>query len=67
MNQKKPSKDRKTTTFVAAYGHKYHRGSCFYLKKSKLTLSFERAKFLGYEACSICKPKEQKIQTDSVK
>lgn len=42
--------------YVTNTGKKYHRGTCRYLKKSKIPISLEDAKRQGYGPCSVCKP-----------
>lgn len=44
------------TVYVTKTGSKYHKGSCHYLKKSKIKTSKSRAKNAGYSACKVCKP-----------
>ena len=43
------------TVYITRTGAKYHRGSCRYLKYSKIAISLERAK-QGYSPCSVCRP-----------
>ncbi|MGB3344031.1 MAG: hypothetical protein WBA61_08975 [Aequorivita sp.] len=44
------------TVYVTKTGSKYHRGTCQYLKKSKIRTTKSEAKNNGYTACSRCKP-----------
>ena len=46
---------RPQTVYVTRTGSKYHRGSCRYLKYSKIPISLEKAK-QSYEPCSVCRP-----------
>jgi hypothetical protein len=43
------------TVYVTKTGKKYHRGSCRYLKKSKIAIELSEAK-KRYGACKVCKP-----------
>ena len=43
------------TVYVTRTGKKYHRGSCSYLRRSKIPISLADAK-LGYGPCSRCSP-----------
>jgi hypothetical protein len=43
------------TVYVTRTGEKYHRGSCRYLRKSRIPISLTDAK-RDYGACSVCKP-----------
>lgn len=40
--------------FVTQSGKKYHVGSCSYLEKSKIAISWDRIKSEGYSPCSRC-------------
>lgn len=42
--------------YVTKTGKKYHRSSCRYLSKSKITSSKKKAVATGYTACKVCKP-----------
>lgn len=42
--------------YITKTGTKYHKGSCHYLKKSKIKSTKSEAKSAGYSACSVCKP-----------
>ena len=44
-----------STVYVTRTGKKYHRGSCSYLKSSKIPISLTDAK-RQYSPCSVCKP-----------
>ncbi len=43
------------TVYVTRTGRKYHRGSCSYLRKSKIPMSLKAAK-ASYGPCSRCRP-----------
>lgn len=45
-----------TTVYITKTGDKYHRGSCSYLKKSKIAIDKDAAISQGYGACSRCNP-----------
>ena len=45
-----------TTIYVTKTGSSYHRGSCRYLSKSKISISLIDAVAKGYSPCSVCKP-----------
>lgn len=42
--------------YITRTGAKYHRGSCRYLRKSKIAISLSAARASGYTACSVCRP-----------
>ena len=42
--------------YITVSGKKYHRGSCAFLKKSKIGVTLQDAKSRGYTPCSKCKP-----------
>lgn len=42
--------------YVTKSGSKYHKGTCHYLKKSKIKTTKTEAKNAGYSPCSVCKP-----------
>lgn len=44
------------TVYITKTGAKYHRGTCHYLKYSKIESTVEKATKSGYTACSVCKP-----------
>lgn len=44
------------TVYTTKTGEKYHKSSCRYLKYSKKEYTLDRAKALGFSACSVCKP-----------
>ena len=43
------------TVYITRTGAKYHRGSCRYLRSSKIPISLENAK-RSYSPCSVCRP-----------
>ena len=47
---------QKTIVYVTRTGAKYHRGTCGYLKQSKIKLTKKEALANGYAACKMCKP-----------
>ena len=49
------STDAAATVYIARTGKKYHRGSCSYLRYSKMPISLTDAK-RQYSPCSVCKP-----------
>ena len=49
------SADTESTVYITRTGKKYHRGSCSYLRYSKIPLSLVEAK-RGYSPCSVCDP-----------
>ncbi|WP_298499813.1 hypothetical protein [uncultured Algibacter sp.] len=44
------------TVYTTKTGEKYHKATCHYLKYSKKEYSLDKAKFLGFSPCSVCKP-----------
>jgi len=53
----KPNKIKnETIVYVTKTGRKYHRGSCGYLRRSKIPISLNDAKSRGYTPCSRCNP-----------
>lgn len=44
------------TVYVTNTGEKYHRGTCRYLRQSKIAISLDDAIKFGYEPCKVCKP-----------
>ena len=46
---------RTQTFYITRTGAKYHRGSCRYLRYSKIPISLENAK-RSYAPCSVCRP-----------
>ncbi len=52
--QKDPDED--VTVYITRTGSKYHRGSCSYLRKSRIPISLKEAKRRGYTPCSRCNP-----------
>ena len=57
-----PKAKKKTKTssggsvYITRTGTKYHRGSCRYLRQSKIKISRSKAIAQGYEACKVCRP-----------
>ena len=49
------SADTTSTVYITRTGKKYHRGSCSYLRYSKISISLTDAK-RGYSPCSVCTP-----------
>ena len=51
---------KEQVVYVTKTKKKYHKGSCRYLKKSKIKTSKSKAKAKakesGYTACKVCKP-----------
>ena len=47
--------DTASTVYITRTGKKYHRGSCSYLRSSKIPISLSDAK-RGYSPCSVCQP-----------
>lgn len=47
---------QETTVYITRTGEKYHRGSCRYLSKSKISTTKSQAVKNGYGACKVCKP-----------
>jgi competence protein ComEC len=47
---------KEETVYVTKTGKKYHRATCRYLSRSKISTSLKDAKANGYTACSVCKP-----------
>jgi len=42
--------------YITRTGSKYHRGSCSYLRKSKIAIRLSKACARGYTPCSRCRP-----------
>ncbi len=57
-------KAQEPTVFKSDTGHKYHKTSCRYLKESKTEITLRKAVALGLEACKVCKPIKNSIETD---
>lgn len=53
------------TVYTTKTGEKYHKSSCRYLKYSKKELTIDKAKSLGYSACSVCKPTKDNTETST--
>lgn len=56
QNQAQKEQKKETTVYITKTGAKYHRGSCSYLRKSKIAISKKDAIANGYDACSRCTP-----------
>lgn len=52
----KKKKSSGGTVYITKTGTKYHRGSCRYLRQSKIKISRSQAIAQGYKACKVCKP-----------
>jgi len=50
-----PKDPVKDTVYITKTGKKYHRGTCRYLKKSKIAISRKKV-VKGYKPCKVCKP-----------
>ena len=50
-----PKDPVKDTVYITKTGKKYHRGTCRYLKKSKIAISRKKA-MKRYQPCKVCKP-----------
>ncbi len=48
--------------FITTYGEKYHKETCFHLRKSKFGISLVSAVKKGYEACKNCH--NMKVEVD---
>lgn len=44
-----------TSVYITRTGAKYHRGSCSYLRQSRIAVTLSEAK-ASYNPCSRCKP-----------
>ncbi|MBT6143632.1 hypothetical protein HOH51_03930 [bacterium] len=55
LQQPTASPTQTVTVYVTRTGAKYHRGSCRYLRKSKIPISLADAK-RRYSPCSVCNP-----------
>ena len=49
--------DEEVTVYVTRTGAKYHRGSCRYLRRSKIPMALEDARD-QYDPCGVCDPPE---------
>ena len=47
---------KSSTVYITRTGHRYHRRSCRYLKRSKIKTNVVKAKRLGNTRCKVCKP-----------
>jgi hypothetical protein len=45
-----------TVVYITRTGAKYHRGSCSYLRQSKIETTLGPAVSRGYGPCSYCEP-----------
>ena len=54
---------RTVAVYVTQTGKKYHRGSCSYLRRSKILISLEEAK-LRYSPCSLCGPPQSLLNEE---
>jgi len=52
----KIDKPASITVYITKTGKKYHRGSCSYLRRSKIRISLKDACARGYTSCSRCSP-----------
>lgn len=50
------NKQNTTIVYITNSGSKYHRSGCFYLRKSKIETTLDKAKKQGFSACSRCNP-----------
>jgi len=48
-----------TIVFITRTGIRYHRGSCWHLRRSQIPVDIGEAKDRGYTPCKVCKPLEQ--------
>jgi len=53
---KDKEKKKEVIVYITKTGKKYHKGSCRYLKKSKIKITLEKACKGGYTPCKVCKP-----------
>lgn len=44
------------TVYITKTGEKYHRETCFHLRRSTISIPLEEALERGYTACKACKP-----------
>lgn len=56
QNSSSKEQKKEQTVYITKTGAKYHRGSCSYLRKSKIAISKKEAIANGYGACSRCQP-----------
>ena len=47
---------KSSTVYITRTGSCYHRGTCRYLRQSKIKTNVVKAKKLGQRACKVCKP-----------
>jgi len=56
IKEAKLDKPASITVYITRTGKKYHRGSCSYLRRSKIRISLKDACARGYTPCSRCNP-----------
>lgn len=54
--EKSEGSSKSETVYVTKTGKKYHRGSCSYLRSSRIPKDLRQAIDAGYTACSRCRP-----------
>ncbi len=54
--QTSQSQKKEVTVYITKTGAKYHRGSCGYLRKSKIAITKKDSIANCYSACSRCTP-----------
>lgn len=54
--QKTNASNSGSTVYITRTGAKFHRGSCRYLRESKIKISRSKAIAQGYEPCKVCRP-----------
>lgn len=47
---------KEQVVYITKTGKKYHKGSCRYLKNSKIKTTKSKAQSQGYTPCKVCKP-----------
>lgn len=52
--------------YVTKTGTKYHKETCHYLRNSKKEITYEKAIELGFDACSVCKPRKGVSNSPSI-
>lgn len=45
-----------STVFITRTGIRYHKGSCWHLRRSRVPVDITEAKDRGYTPCKVCKP-----------
>lgn len=53
------------TVYITKTGKKYHTYTCNFLKYSKKEIELDKAVYLGYTPCKMCKPTGQESATHS--